>query len=639
MFRGALSWPLILGRKLFWLVFAIDGVARINVLAQLTNAASTSGLPGLLLYQEKHHHHRHHPKHHHGHHLSHSSNKGPETHTAMLEPGAHEIPHVIFHHKARRSYQAPAPKPEVPMKTAEVQASGSEESGAQMMRGLLDGYDNQEPPSPGDAGEVEYAVAFLANKLVEVDHVAQTMTMVGWVRQYWFDPRLSYEGAASLKQNLGDQSWDSKKDSLPVDPEEIWKPDVKLINALDFNWEELCDSVEAFVYDNSGATTVKVDGGRSTMKYNVFYSRPCVLVTKCNVDLKWYPFDVNTCDLQFMPWHDNFLHMHVASDYLESKISLPEFAVRIGAASVHLIKEWGGYPQADISFIIMRHGDYYVVNYICPVMLLVLLSWVSFFVPHAASDRLAYTLTLLLTLMAVNFITADKRPATDEDMWLDEYQTVTMVLVVIATFYSVMTMRYQPEENWAESRKHERRELLDRVERIARIVFPVVTFLSVGFLFWELHVYSAKYLSLSDHLHSRPAMLVFFIMVIMCCILFYIMFDHWKKKGWKQDQQSVDQQIYPEPEYAQPPPTDQQLYQQQVQLQYGTPGIQQASVRYQSPPPSDLQATRSSIHSNQQAPIIQQAPVRYQSPPRTQQQQYSLSQHVLIPPNQYPPPQ
>merc|ERR1719420_2654059 len=119
--------------------------------------------------------------------------------------------------------------------------------------------------------------------------------------------------------------------------------------------------------------------------------------------------------------------------------------------------------------------------------------------------------------MAVNFITAEKRPATDEDMWLDEFQSMTMLLIVIASFYSVLSMRYQPDESWSEPDKQKRRELLDHVEQIARIAYLVIAVLVMGFLFWEVQAYSADHLSLSDHLHSRPAMIVFAVIMILIC--------------------------------------------------------------------------------------------------------------------------
>merc|ERR1719502_1826968 len=115
-------------------------------------------------------------------------------------------------------------------------------------------------------------------------------------------------------------NWDSRTDFLSAAPDDIWHPDTRLINALDYNWDELCDNVDANVYDSSGATTVMTNHG--ALKYNVFWSRPCVLKAKCEIKLEWFPFDTNVCPLQFEPWADNFLNMVIATDSTESSISI-----------------------------------------------------------------------------------------------------------------------------------------------------------------------------------------------------------------------------------------------------------------------------------------------------------------------------
>merc|ERR1719387_3075521 len=136
------------------------------------------------------------------------------------------------------------------------------------------------------------------------------MTVVGWLRHYWYDPRLAYHGSAVFKGS--GEFWDSKRDFLKVDPDKIWRPDITLANSVDYNWDELCGHAEAIVTDDSGTTMVATSdqdvpggptqGGKPPLRYNVFWSRPCVLKAKCDVALNWYPFDTNVCPLEFTPW-------------------------------------------------------------------------------------------------------------------------------------------------------------------------------------------------------------------------------------------------------------------------------------------------------------------------------------------------
>lgn len=193
---------------------------------------------------------------------------------------------------------------------------------------------------------------------------------------------------------------------------------------------------------------------------------------------------------------------------------MPEFAVTWDRSAVEQTKSG---PEVVMNMRIARHADYYVINYIYPILLLVLLSWLSFYLPHAASDRIAFNMTLLLTLMAINFITADKRPATHEDMWLDNFQTITLLLTVLATFYSVLYVRMMPGDDWPEERKATRENHLERADQIARIVFPVLGVLLLAWIFWEL-IFDARGGSTSDF-NGRPALMTIGVMLFMACVL------------------------------------------------------------------------------------------------------------------------
>merc|ERR1719316_621980 len=79
------------------------------------------------------------------------------------------------------------------------------------------------------------------------------------------------------------------------------------------------------------------------------------------------------------------------------------------------------------------------------MMTLVILSWLTFFIPHHSEqhDRIAYAVTLMLTVMAVNFITAEHRPATNESMWLDTFQTNAFIMVFFPLVETVFLYRIE----------------------------------------------------------------------------------------------------------------------------------------------------------------------------------------------------
>eukprot|EP00747_Dinoflagellata_sp_TGD_P168565 gnl/TRDRNA2_/TRDRNA2_195239_c0_seq1.p1 gnl/TRDRNA2_/TRDRNA2_195239_c0~~gnl/TRDRNA2_/TRDRNA2_195239_c0_seq1.p1 ORF type:complete len:647 (-),score=80.72 gnl/TRDRNA2_/TRDRNA2_195239_c0_seq1:120-1961(-) len=394
--------------------------------------------------------------------------------TIVHRKRAHQLHQV---HTVRNSDTAgPAPAP------------ASKPDADSVLSDLLKNYEPQKAPKQDD-GRVEVAVAFRANKLLSLNHIEQTATFVGWVRQYWYDPRLAWTRANST----------SEFNYMPVGTDDIWIPDTMVMNSVDFNVEENCGQTDAYLFEDTSMkveTVKKADlnlgltQGFNDMKYNVLWSQPCVLTTKCDVDLTWYPFDSNVCPLEFAPWSDGFLNMHMALNQSETHISLPEFDVFQGNLSVSRIT-WTSmagaqFDEATINMVINRHGHYYVINFICPMILMLWLSWMSMILPVKASDRVTYMVTIVLTVMAVNFITAERLPATNSDMWLDKFHACTLLAVVLVTIYTVVIYRYSPEEDWPEDHKRGRRCLLEYCDRIARIVYGLALFIMLTWLFMEV---------------------------------------------------------------------------------------------------------------------------------------------------------
>ena len=104
-----------------------------------------------------------------------------------------------------------------------------------------------------------------------------------------FDDRLKYSGTAHFSD------WDSAADFLVVSPEDVWVPDVRLANAVEFNTEENCEQGDVHIYDDQHGSE---DEGRN-FRFNAFYARPCVYTFKCAVDMADFPFDAHRCNLKF----------------------------------------------------------------------------------------------------------------------------------------------------------------------------------------------------------------------------------------------------------------------------------------------------------------------------------------------------
>lgn len=407
---------------------------------------------------------------------------------------------------------------------------------------MLDGYNMKVPPLRSEMGAVDVAMGLQLNKLVEVNEAEQKVTWSGWIRQYWFDPRLSYTSdnlRPLLPEHGRAQTWDSQKNFLSVGVERIWHPDTTVFNAVDYNWANLCEPAEAWIYADSEANVIEVvdeHGQNKSLVFNVAWSKACKMKTSCNMSLDWYPFDINECSIIFEPWLDNYIRMHVASTRVQSAISLPEFSVNILSATAtqtaYITSSDDGHahwPLVDVKINIERIGHYYVVNYIGPMLFMVMLSWIGLFIPTIASDKLQYNVTLVLLVLTVNFITAEKRPPTTTDTWLDLFQSRITLLVVFLTFLQVFLQRLEPDKDWSDVEKDKRRLFMDYVLNIMRLVYPMVCFGVLGSGFLELFLYQRAHANgeMTEHFAGTvPTLVIGSIVVVTVVMLLSLLCDH-----------------------------------------------------------------------------------------------------------------
>jgi hypothetical protein len=368
---------------------------------------------------------------------------------------------------------------------------------------LLKGYDKNSPPMHNFDEQVDVTVSLKLTKLLELNARDRTVTMAGWLRRFWQDPRLAFD-----LQTMG-AGWNAKEDFLQVDQGAIWTPDTALLNSVDFNKGELCQTVNAFVYA-TGARSVAsgshLDLTQDTsnqesqpVPFNVMLVTPCVFKVRCDISAAYFPFDTNVCPLMFEPWSSNFLRLQIAADAMKSQVNLPEFNVRMYSATTENIVEHttgGKWPRVTIKVEIARHAHYYVVNIVCPILLLVVVCWFTLWVPIGLADRVAYMMTLVLTGMATTSMNAERRPATDTDTWLDDFQTTALLLLVFATFFSIMVLRLlppsKPDAFWSERQIWNRTQLVNMIESAFRIAFFALAAVSFGWLFVDLEMYESK---------------------------------------------------------------------------------------------------------------------------------------------------
>ena len=129
------------------------------------------------------------------------------------------------------------------------------------------------------------------------DQLTETMDLNIWKRMSWQNDLLK---------------WDNSSISfLSVDVNEIWTPDIELLNA----------AAKPEVYIINEALNLYNTG-------EIFQSKPSIIKFSCPLDLHEFPFDIQKCNMYFGSWtfNDKML-MLVPYDEIERQIDvLPSFS-------------------------------------------------------------------------------------------------------------------------------------------------------------------------------------------------------------------------------------------------------------------------------------------------------------------------
>ena len=138
---------------------------------------------------------------------------------------------------------------------------------------------------PEDSVRIELFLS--VQQIVSIDEKVQTMTSSSYLTLVWNDTRLSWLPAQYY--NMTD---------LNVPAKNIWIPDIAVINSADG---------DGFIkYNDFNLATITHDGYVfATISLNI-------LKTKCKIDIREFPFDNQSCEINFGSWvcfQHNWFHI------------------------------------------------------------------------------------------------------------------------------------------------------------------------------------------------------------------------------------------------------------------------------------------------------------------------------------------
>eukprot|EP00069_Balaena_mysticetus_P006571 bmy_18721T0 len=130
------------------------------------------------------------------------------------------------------------------------------------------------------------------------------------------------------------------------------------------------------------------------------------LTLSCPMDLKNFPMDVQTCTMQLesFGYTMNDLIFEWLSDgpvQVAEGLTLPQFILKEEKELGYCTKHYntGKFTCIEVKFHLERQMGYYLIQMYIPSLLIVILSWVSFWINmDAAPARVALGITTVLTM-------------------------------------------------------------------------------------------------------------------------------------------------------------------------------------------------------------------------------------------------
>ncbi|XP_031415229.1 glycine receptor subunit alpha-3 [Clupea harengus] len=235
-----------------------------------------------------------------------------------------------------------------------------------------------------------------------------------FLRQQWNDPRLAYS--------------EYPDDSLDLDPsmlDSIWKPDLFFANEKGAHFHEVTTDNKLLRIFKNG---------------NVLYSIRLTLTLSCPMDLKNFPMDSQTCIMQLESFGYTmndliFEWQEKGPVQIAEGLTLPQFLLKDESDLRYCTKHYntGKFTCIEVRFHLERQMGYYLIQMYIPSLLIVILSWVSFWINmDAAPARVALGITTVLTMTTQSSGSRTSLPKVSYVKAIDIWMAVCLLFVFSA---------------------------------------------------------------------------------------------------------------------------------------------------------------------------------------------------------------
>ncbi|XP_002734701.1 neuronal acetylcholine receptor subunit alpha-10-like [Saccoglossus kowalevskii] len=263
-------------------------------------------------------------------------------------------------------------------------------------------------------------------QIIDVDERNQIITMSSWMRQKWVDEYLRW--------NPDDYGG---IDVIRLPATLLWRPDITLYDNVDEKFERIKDANA--IINSDGSLT---------------WLAPAIYKSACKIDVRYFPFDIEKCSMKFGSWTFDGAEINLTAEMPSADIANFKPNGEWELVDAPVIRNVLVYPCCEEIFpdltytiIIRRKPTFYVLNLLLPNVLISVLATMSFYLPPDSGEKIALSMTSLLTLFVFNQVVGETMPPTSDDVpIIAQYFSSMIVIVSIScvTTVWVLNLYYVP---------------------------------------------------------------------------------------------------------------------------------------------------------------------------------------------------
>uniref|UniRef100_A0A6Q2X6R6 Glycine receptor subunit beta n=1 Tax=Esox lucius TaxID=8010 RepID=A0A6Q2X6R6_ESOLU len=252
---------------------------------------------------------------------------------------------------------------------------------------------------------VEDRVNMFINSFGSIQETNMDYRVNIFLRQRWNDPRLKLPE-------------DFKGEALTVDPKIfqcLWKPDLFFANEKHANFHDVTqDNILLFIFRNG----------------DILISMRLSVTLSCPLDLTLFPMDTQLCKMQLESFGyttRDLVFMWMTDPVQMDEIALPQFDIKQQEIEygncTKFYQGTGYYTCVEVIFTLRRQVGFYMMGVYAPTLLIVVLSWLSFWInPDASAARVPLGILSVLSLSSESMSLASELPKVSYvkaiDIWL-----------------------------------------------------------------------------------------------------------------------------------------------------------------------------------------------------------------------------